>query len=174
MNICQLSRFFFGSALDGGTQPPRFAAKHIEQCQSCAEWVAHQQIVFQAVKRRPAQADPSPFFEARVMSNVRRESQPEKQFSLRFATLAVTFIIVLGIGSLLLLNSRRNPTPPTQTLTTLDFQQALAKVPAPDLAELPKIDQPLEKEFTLVISDTKNAIRSIASSFLPDDMLEQR
>jgi hypothetical protein len=54
-----------------------------------------------------------------------------------------------------------SPAPPTLNLPTVNLHQVQALTA--------KIDEPLERELQLVLSDTRNAIRFVASNFLPEN-----
>jgi hypothetical protein len=123
---------------------------------------------------RPIQKAPDALID-RVMANLPSEAAPTApravaiwpRFALGFASIAL--IALVSVRSLQqrpeeIAAEQTAPAPATKAL-----QIALPKVETAQLQELTlQLDQPLEKELQNVISDTRQAIQFVASSFLPE------
>jgi hypothetical protein len=118
---------------------------------------------------------PSPFFERRVMNNLPTEPGAKSRLPWGLTTATASIALTVLAAAILILKSGSDFRPPvTDSKSSLRLEEVLPKVDTAELKSLPKLDEPLEKEFNLVISDTRNAIRSLATSFLPDDVLERK
>jgi hypothetical protein len=175
MKLCQLHRFLIGSAVDSGKEGPRVSRDHVERCSDCAAWLREQSAVLRALKQEPMAVAPSPFFERRVMNNLAAEAGTKSRRPWRLTTAAASIALTVSIAAILTLKNDNDFRPPvTGSKSNLRLEEVLPKVDTAELKALPKLDEPLEKEFNLVISDTRNAIRALATSFLPDDVLERK
>lgn len=62
---------------------------------------------------------------------------------------------------------------PTEPFTAI--AEVLPRIQRGALNNLPaKLDEPLHREFELVVNDTRTALRSVAMTFLPESAWDQR
>jgi len=178
MILCWHYRRVVSRSLDADAPLPAPAERHLRECPACrrrfeAEAAVARQLSAGAGSQRRT---PSPFLHAKIMSAVAR-SQPDAR-RVPWPGRRVSSV-ALGVACLLLavMALWRNP-PPIQALHPLtpsltNIAVALS-LPRHDevTAWTAKLQDPLETELDLVISDTTNALNALADNFLPENVRE--
>jgi hypothetical protein len=116
-------------------------------------------------------AELPPFLHARIMSGLTRPA-PSPAESARWGAVGAVLIPALGVFLITAffwwirparpLSDSAAPAAATANPSSLDAD------PGQIVAWMGKVDQPLERELKLVVSDGKTALRSLAGNFLPD------
>jgi len=167
-------------SLDANQPLPEKAQQHLRQCLACRqsyelELALTRQLISGAGRHRQA---PSPFLHARIMGAVDRQPSSSVFTRRLLQPIAVTAVVIIGLG-LLSLSLIRNPPPGRAkteerlpATTQVALQHLATNVPAaigPSMLELSKaLDRPLEGEMQCVVSDAKAAMQLLAGNFLPE------
>ena len=119
---------------------------------------------------------PSPGFTARVMQRLEREEKQSEirgvwpRFAIGVALACAVLVVIVAV-----LNRSSHHVPQTEMVSAeASVQTEPLTIMIPEItpeqvqALATKLDEPLDKELKNVISDTRQAIQFVASSFLPE------
>lgn len=177
MKFCWMFQKAICLAVDHDSKLSPWVERHVHHCPGCQRvQKAHRQVaaVLSAAAERH-RLEPSPFLHARIMANLDNSG---RQLPLRFGMVSwarplflmgLSVVLILGI---LIWHEFRTVSP--YALTSLDSQteEPQAQLNASQLLALTDaLEQPLEKEFNLMMKDAKAAAASLAANFLPREML---
>lgn len=158
---------------------PARARAHLETCPNCRRHyeseadIARRLATGAEAERLPA----SPFLHARIMASLDR-SQGETEDNRKRGRLG--WAVALGAACLLLLGvfvrwdqtspgSPGIPSAAKVSSTTVLLPFTLKLPPVPQIREwTEKLDEPLETEMQLVVSDARTAMNSVVENLLPD------
>jgi predicted anti-sigma-YlaC factor YlaD len=177
---CRQYRRIIARSVDANAALPGPAQEHVRNCPACRE---HYESEIKVARQLSADAEaqrvsPSPFLHARIMASVagsRRETaQRPMPWRLGGFVGLATACVVVAISFWL-----AHQPPPKGTVhvaaasgsaaTQFSFTGQL-----PDQARLrewtAKLDEPLETEMKLVVSDARTAMNSLAANFLPGEV----
>jgi hypothetical protein len=173
MNACWFYRKRVSWAAHSQGGLPGCVQRHLHACASCRRFHHDQARLTAALTADPGAhlAELPPFLHARIMSGLTRPAPSSAQ---RDGWGAVGAVLIPALGVLLItaffwwirparpLADAAAPAAATATPSSVEAD------PGPIVAWMGKVDQPLERELKLVVSDGKTALRSLAGNFLPD------
>lgn len=181
MIICHYYRRIIRSSLDGNRALPEQAQSHIQECPGCRKVYELEMRVVRELLDTAGTQQPSrsPFLHARIMSAIASSDRPadRKQSwgaSIRAVGLATACLLLLGV---VWMRQRTEPTQPQPEVARI-YRPAPFPIDLTLDVKLPdgnqvrqwtgKLDEPLETEMKLVVSDAKTAFNSLAQNFLPE------
>lgn len=157
MIICACHRLL--ASLRAG---PASASSHLQTCAACRDWWTRQSALERRLRRPVEPAATRVGFTQDVLRKIERTEQETVLPRRSFLPLAM-----LGAAASLALVLFLRPAPGPDSPPTLTASPGLLpSLEIPALANLPaRVDDPLEQELQLVISDTKNALAFVADHF---------
>lgn len=164
-------------ATDEARSLPRLSRGHVQRCASCRRLLESEndlaaRLVDDSERHRRSA---SPFLHAKIMARLNRHpvaAAPRLELRLSAWSVAALVIAVVFAGVVWKQNmpSFDQPIARRQAERTAEELSALIRLPGevqlPDWSR--KLDQPLEAELQLVVTDAKTAITFLADSFLPE------
>lgn len=177
MSNCFYFRRIIKNSLDAGLGLPDAAQRHTQDCAACRKIYESERGIIRELRGGAEDMEPSPFLHARIMSSIKnadQEAQPKRHCWLpsgwaagMAAACALALVFTLMYQRVETSRARRanasHPVPPPLDLAL--------NVKLPDGNEVRqwagRLDEPLETEQKLVISDAKTALNALANNFLP-------
>ncbi len=178
MKTCGFHQFVLNWSIDSDVAAPVFTRAHMGSCAECQRWQTEQKALSGSLETKPATANLSPYFTQKVMQQI--ESTRERSAALPWLGFATAGGILIATVILAIFMHRAQRPETSDTIaakpeSTIQLSELLPPVSTDAIKSLPaKLDEPLEKELNSVINDTKNALSSVATTFLPDGFLDQR
>ncbi len=175
MIICWLHQRNISSHLDANMPLANSTRRHLECCPRCRSF--HESGAAIAVDLKACvqreRAHPSPYLHSKIMANVRAQRNGDTEPARGRLVWAMT----LGTACLLAAATfwlRQPPAPSHAMEASAPPAEPVLNVQLPNAAQVAKwtktLDAPLENETQLVLNDAKVAIRTLAQSFLPEDL----
>lgn len=182
---CWLHRWRIGICLDDAKPLPSSTTSHVKSCPHCAAHLRAQRSLAAALASSASpRPEVSPGFAGRVMQKVAQPSPSASAPNPRhwspawaFASFALAAILTFAVF-------RNTPRPEveaqTQAQTPREELQARQTLIArgvnaarlDQLAAVPKrIEDPLRKELTFVVQDTRDAVKALKTTFVPSGFL---
>jgi hypothetical protein len=180
MKLCWLHRMALSWSTDSRAHAPRWARRHLGSCPRCRSLYHQDEQLITALRvgSRTARSEVEfpPFLHNRILANL--QAEPTKATSVIPSLDWVRAVLIPALGVFLLAaywmwrpqgeqdKALTQDSPPP----ILSELQNLLKDPNPRqaLAWTEKLDQPLESEIHLVVSDAKAALQSLTANFLPE------
>jgi hypothetical protein len=177
MNTCFYFRRIIKSSLDGAVALPDAAQRHTQECATCREIYESERGIIRELRGGAEDMEPSPFLHARIISAIENAGQePQRKRHRLPASWAAGMAAACALALVYTLMSQRVETPrapvanASHPATPAALDLAL-NVKLPDGNQVRqwagKLDEPLETEQKLVISDAKTALSALADNFLP-------
>lgn len=179
---CWLHRWRIGRCLDSGLSIPGATSAHITRCGECAAHLRAQRNLSASLSLPPALKSPSPAgFVNRVMREIEspiRQKRATNGFNWR-PVLACASVAAMGVA---LLIYPRVPNEPANVAATPNpsetraGEELLARgIDAARLERLASMQQrlqnPLQKELTFVVQDTRDAVKALKATFVPSSFV---
>lgn len=179
---CWLHRWRIGASLDAGKPLPSPTLSHVKCCPSCAAHLHAQRSLATALASAASpRAEYSPGFVGRVMREVGQPRPSSKTSTAKLWSPAWAFASFAIAGILTFAVFRKAPEgemmEQAQTPGALQARQALivrgvAAAQLNQLATVPqRIENPLRKELTFVVQDTRDAVKALKTTFVPSGFL---
>jgi hypothetical protein len=164
--------------LDDGRALEAWMLAHAEQCPACRPHYQQAQAMIQGLTATAAGARRAapPFLRARIMAELRgerRRASATGWSALRAWQVAVVTLALAGLVlGLVLRRSRPGPGADNENPDWRDAVALLSQWAGGNdmVAWGNKVDEPLETELRLVVSDARNALGSLSRSFLPEEI----
>ncbi len=181
MIACYYHRKIIRSSLDADSPLPDQTRNHIQKCPGCRKvYESETRIIRELlVAAGTVEQSPSSFLHARIMSSIARSETAAEGGLTRgrpvwAVGLATAFALLVGVLWI------RQRTVPDQAMVArpphpspIPIELSL-NVNIPDGSQLRqwtgKLDEPLETEMKLVVSDATTAFNSLANNFLPEEV----
>ncbi len=183
---CLLYRFWMDRALDDGRSlSPRMEC-HLAGCPDCRRHYESQTRVLRQLgsERVETLVEPSTFLRTRILNEVKAAARPATATSPRWAW--ATGLAGLLALAVIIVQSRSVPEPGPMART-----EAFAPAPPLSAARLMEtsarltdggrwlqittnLDQPLQRELSLVVEDARKVLRALSADFLPGELLAQK
>jgi hypothetical protein len=185
---CWLTRRAIGRSLDLNEPLSDRAAAHCENCSSCRGFHIAQIRLVQRLSRDAAGFNnaETPFLRSLVLDALSsgERIQPSANASRPLWPRLAVGLLAMAIGiTLLVLNRNGGPAPAEVLVSAPPPSRQQVAVAPPVLPDFPSVDteklrewslaldQPLENEMQLVVSDARMAIQYLAHTFLPERAL---
>lgn len=182
---CLLNRFWMARALDAGRPPAPRTVRHFAGCPDCRRHYESQTRVLRQLgsEREESLAEPSPFLRARILNEVKAAARPATATAPRWAW--ATGLAGLLALALVVIQSRSVPEPgavarteavaPATPLTAASLMEISARLTDGGrwLQATTNLDQPLQRELSLVLEDARKVLRALSADFLPGELLVQ-
>jgi hypothetical protein len=179
---CRVARSVAVWRLDNGATLPAWTQRHQARCEMCrAQYERHRLLIEQLTTAAPEmRAEAPPFLRTRVLARLEGLSTA-RRFGPAWAGMVTAMVIAVSLVALL---NQPNPSLPgdpervalAPVSNAPDALDALLKMPKVEVVfDLgAKLDDPLETELSLMLSDTREVLVAISSQFLPADFLPTR
>ena len=185
MIICWFHRKIISGSVDEVTALPDRTRKHVENCPNCRDIYESQMETARQLLAGAGSGkrEPSPFLRARIMSSIaysqlNAERKHERVWAGWAYGLATVCLLLTGV-----IWFRNQPTSDSSDFLA-GFLSPSAAVPAgpevPDAFVLlngtqmrqwsAKLDEPLQTEMNLVVTNTKTAATALVNNFMPEEL----
>jgi len=179
---CWLHRWRIGSCVDANKPLPEPTSSHVKGCPNCAAHLRAQRSLAAALASAAShRAECSPGFVDRVMREVGQPRPSARTPNARHWSPAWAFASFAIAGILTFAVFRKVPEgevmEQAQTPGSLQARQALIArgvraARLDQLAAVPKrIEDPLRKELTFVVQDTRDVVKALKTTFVPSGFL---
>lgn len=182
---CLLYRFWMDRALDDGRPLSPRTERHLAGCPDCRRHYESQTRVLHQLGREPGRmpVEPSTFLRARILNEIKAATPPATPTAPHWAwvtgfacLLALAVIIVQSrsvpeTGSI----ARTETTVPATPIFAASLMETSARLTDGGrwLQITTNLDQPLQRELSLVVEDARKVLRALSADFLPGELLAQ-
>jgi anti-sigma factor RsiW len=179
---CWWFHFLLARRLDDGRELSRRLAEHVEACPTCRARYEQERRLVERLRTdfHRVRADTPPHLQTRVMARLKvsdasdAEARPAWSWARAVTTAAAVGCVAMIAGSFF---RQAAPEPGLETLAP-ELAEAVRPIRiwaggATVLSVGADIDEPLENEFRLVMSDARNALGVLSHTFLPKDLAER-
>jgi hypothetical protein len=183
---CLLYRFWIDRTLDDSQPLSPRTERHLARCPDCRRHHERQARVVRQLgsERVETLVEPSTFLRARILNEVKAAARPATPTAPRWAW--ATGLAGLLALVVIIVQSRSVPEPGPMART-----EAVAPAPPLSAARLMEtsarltdggrwlqlttnLDQPLQRELSLVLEDARKVLRALSADFLPGELLAQK
>lgn len=177
MSTCFYFRRIIKSSLDAGVALPDGAQRHTQDCAACRKIYESERGIIRELRGGAEDLEPSPFLHARIISSIEndgRESQGKRHWLPAGWAAGIAAACALALVFSLMRQPLKTSLPSVANTSRSAAPAALdlaLNVKFPDGNQVRqwagKVDEPLETEQKLVISDARTALNALADNFLP-------
>jgi hypothetical protein len=182
MIICRLHQNAILSSVDADAALPARTQRHLQNCSECRRVYESQAAAARQLRDHAGSEtrEPSPFLHARIMSSLghsqlNAERKHERIWMSWAFGLATVCLLLAGV-----IWVRNQPTPDSSDGFPRPLAGVLADPDLPMALNLPneiqmrqwtvKLDEPLQTEMNLVVTNTKTAANALVNNFMPEEL----